>query len=333
VTEPLVSVVITTYNTGPYLPETLASVFAQSYERYEVIVVDDGSEDDTVERAHQFGDRITLLPRAHEGLGPARNAGIARARGTHLAFLDSDDLWAPETLRTQIEVATRHPDTGLVVADGVHHDAPHIARQRLLDDPIAERVDRSADGTVTDRFYRDFLLGNLVKCPAQTLIPRWAIDAAGPLGATPNGPQDYDYYLRITRRAPATFHRASLARWRFRDDSMSGDADQRNLRWAGQRIAVLDQERADCPPEDRDLLDRTRAVQVREAVRVALLTRMRGVPINPDDLARVSNACRGNPTVLAGRALLALPAPVGRAALRGVWSAREVTRRARSRHR
>jgi glycosyltransferase involved in cell wall biosynthesis len=331
VTEPLVSVVITTYNTGRYLPETLASVFAQSYERYEVIVVDDGSDDDTVERAREFADRITLLARAHEGLGPARNAGIALARGTHLAFLDSDDLWVPETLRTQVDVATRHPDSGLVVADGVHFQAPHIERQRLFGETIAGRVDRSADGAVTDRFYRDFVVGNLVKCPAQALIPRWAVDAAGPLHPTPNGPQDYDYYLRITRRAPATFHRASLARWRFRADSMSGDVDERNLRWASKRIEVLDRERSQCRPEDRELLDRSRAVQVRGAVRVALHARMRGVAIDPDDLARVFNARPWSPTVLSGRALLALPTPLVRGALRGARSARDLTRRARHR--
>ncbi len=105
-TRPRVSVVITTYNTGRYLPETLESVFAQSYPAAEVIVVDDGSTDDSVDRARAFGDRVQSIPRPHEGLGPARNAGIAASTGDHLAFLDSDDLWDPDTLRVQVDVAT-----------------------------------------------------------------------------------------------------------------------------------------------------------------------------------------------------------------------------------
>lgn len=108
---PLVSVILPTYNRLPYLREAVASVFAQTYPHWELIVVDDGSADGT----HQYvaaipDDRVTLKAEAHEG-NPARlrNVGIACARGEYVAFLDSDDLWFPEKLRVQVGYLRARP--------------------------------------------------------------------------------------------------------------------------------------------------------------------------------------------------------------------------------
>ena len=100
---PKVSVIIPAYNAAPYLAETLASVFAQSYPDYEIIVVDDGSTDDTLAVLEQFADRITLIRKPNGGPASARNAGLRQARGELLAFLDGDDLWLPDKLAAQVE--------------------------------------------------------------------------------------------------------------------------------------------------------------------------------------------------------------------------------------
>ena len=127
-TTSLVSVVITTFNTAAYLPETLDSVLAQSHPHVETIVVDDGSTDDTVDRARAYGDRITLVERRHEGLGPARNVGLERRVGDFIAFLDSDDVWEPHALATQLAVARACPDSGLIVSDGVEFSGDVVLR-------------------------------------------------------------------------------------------------------------------------------------------------------------------------------------------------------------
>ncbi len=90
---PRVSVIIPTYNRAALLCETLASVFAQTFQDYQVIVVDDGSTDDTPEQLRELGARVIVEHTAHAGEGAARNAGLDRARGEYIAFLDSDDLW------------------------------------------------------------------------------------------------------------------------------------------------------------------------------------------------------------------------------------------------
>jgi hypothetical protein len=100
---PLFSVVIPTYNRDALVAATLDSVFAQQCTDYEVIVVDDGSTDGTLERVAAFGDRVRMLRQDHRGCAAARNLGAREARGEYLAFLDSDDLWFSWTLRVFAE--------------------------------------------------------------------------------------------------------------------------------------------------------------------------------------------------------------------------------------
>jgi glycosyltransferase involved in cell wall biosynthesis len=97
---PHFSVIIPTYNRAVLLTEALASVFAQEYRDFEVIVVDDGSTDDSESVVRKFGASVRLLRQQNRGPGAARNLGIAEARGMYVAFLDSDDLWFPWTLAT-----------------------------------------------------------------------------------------------------------------------------------------------------------------------------------------------------------------------------------------
>jgi hypothetical protein len=318
-----VSVVITTFNTGRYLPETLESVFAQSHPDLEVIVVDDGSTDDSVERARAFGDRVRVITRAHEGLGPARNAGIEVATGDYLAFLDSDDLWERDALAVQVAVATRNPDSGLIVMDGVVFDEPDGVERPLYVPRLDDLFDGSDGGELTGSFHRLFVERNWVTCPAQTLVPRSVQRAIGPVSTTPHGAQDYDYYLRISRSFPITLHRARLARWRFRPDSMSGDVIVRPLRWRVQGLRVIAQERDAATPDARAYVDAAYRAQVRAAAGVARMTLLRGDDPDPDDLHALVRIAPHDPYVIGTRALQLLPP----AARRALGSARARLRR------
>src|ERR1043165_8653356 len=100
--DPRISVVIPTYNSAPFLPETLDSVFAQTYPAHEVIVVDDGSTDNTEEVLRAYAGRITYVKQANAGVSSARNAAIERATGNWFALLDSDDIWKPQKLERQV---------------------------------------------------------------------------------------------------------------------------------------------------------------------------------------------------------------------------------------
>lgn len=101
---PFFSIIIPVYNRESLITRTLQSVFQQTCEDYEIIAIDDGSTDDSLEMLQQYSDRITVLHQANAGPGVARNLGAQHATGEYLAFLDSDDLWFPWTLQTYRQV-------------------------------------------------------------------------------------------------------------------------------------------------------------------------------------------------------------------------------------
>ncbi|PDT12152.1 glycosyl transferase [Rhizobium sp. J15] len=111
--QPLVSVVVPAFNASPFIERTLVSATSQTYRALEIIVVDDGSTDDTarlVERAAVNDARIRLLRTANRGVAAARNTGIEAASGPYVAFLDADDLWHPAKIEKQVEALERLPD-------------------------------------------------------------------------------------------------------------------------------------------------------------------------------------------------------------------------------
>ncbi|MBT6957817.1 MAG: glycosyltransferase family 2 protein, partial [Opitutae bacterium] len=107
---PKVSVIIPTFNRLGYLPRSLGSVLAQSYDDYELIVVDDGSTDQTVDAIQQDYPSVNLIEQENKGVSAARNAGIRAASGEWIALLDSDDEWLPGKLNSQMNALESHPE-------------------------------------------------------------------------------------------------------------------------------------------------------------------------------------------------------------------------------
>jgi glycosyltransferase involved in cell wall biosynthesis len=252
---PLVSVVIAAYNAGCFLAETLDSALAQTYLRREIILVDDGSTDDTRARVEPYLPGIRYVRRSHEGLAAARNAGIALASGDYVALLDADDLWLPEKLAVQVDVAGRHPQSGLVACDGTSFDGARQLRAHLLGPVALEALERSATGEATGDFYHAMLAGDeWVGVPAQVLLPRAVVERMGLFADILN--QDTEYWLRIAQRHPLTFHRHSLARYRVHPASLSGPLDGRADRYRRGHLAMLRIHAARCRSPERRLVAR-----------------------------------------------------------------------------
>ena len=120
-TLPKVSVIIPNYNYGYFLRQAIESVLSQTYSNIEVIVVDDGSTDETWEVLAKF-PQVKVLRQNREGVSVARNRGVAAASGVYLAFLDSDDLWAPQKVEKQVQKFLSNPDLGAVTVGTTHID-------------------------------------------------------------------------------------------------------------------------------------------------------------------------------------------------------------------
>jgi glycosyltransferase involved in cell wall biosynthesis len=315
VTDPTVSVVIAAYNAGRYLRETVESALAQTYPRREIILVDDGSTDDTGAILASFGDRIRVIRQRHGGLASARNAGVAAADGDFLALLDADDLWAPETLAVQLAAAKRAPEAGLIACDGIEFEGDRVLRRHLLVGALAARLAASPQDLVSGSFHREVIRGNPISCPAQVLIPRRVVEAIGPFGDFDG--QDYDYYLRIAQRFPIALHRDSLARWRCHPDGMSGPRQERAHSWNRMALPVLQAHRRRCAGEDRRLVDRRTRQVVRHLARHAYQRGIEGDRARAQrDLAALLAARPWQPAALRYWIQLRTPARFRRAAER-----------------
>lgn len=123
--QPLVSVIIPVYNGARFLRAALESVFAQTYRPFEVIVVDDGSKDDSGAIAQSFS-AVHYIHQENQGVAAARNNGIAVARGEFFAFLDQDDLWQPEKLRMQVDHLLNNPELGYTLTNQQYFLEPGV---------------------------------------------------------------------------------------------------------------------------------------------------------------------------------------------------------------
>ncbi len=121
---PFVSVVVPCYNAESFISETIQSVLAQTYSSWELIIVDDGSRDDSAKIIQSFQDeRIRYFYQENAGVSCARNTGIAQARGKYIAFLDADDLYLPENLEKKVNFLENHPGCVLVHSDVIDFDS------------------------------------------------------------------------------------------------------------------------------------------------------------------------------------------------------------------
>ena len=131
---PLVSVMIPSYNPGPYLREAIDSVLAQTYFPLELIVVDDGSTDESGAVAQGYGDALTYVRQENAGNGAARNTAVAHAQGEFFAFLDADDRFLPDKIERQMSVLAERPDVDIVFGHVREFLSPDLAPE------IAERL-------------------------------------------------------------------------------------------------------------------------------------------------------------------------------------------------
>ncbi len=202
-TAPLVSILIPAYNAGPWIEATLASALAQTHPRCEIIVVNDGSQDDTERRARAVAaaappDRIRVFDQANAGASAARNHALRHARGEFIQYLDADDLLAPEKIERQLTRLASAPLNTL--ASG--------RWGRFTNDPTATRwgdemVYRARDGVEFLQLHHE--TGSMMQ-PGAWLCSRTLIEAAGPWDESLSLNDDGEFFARVMLAASGLIH-------------------------------------------------------------------------------------------------------------------------------
>lgn len=208
---PEISVIIPTWNRARLLLETIASVRAQTFTDWELIVVDDGSNDDTAAAVASLADpRIRLLQLPHTGdVAALRNAGVAAARGTLLAFLDSDDLWEPDKLRAQREAMREAMREAGGAAEAWSYTGYSLVDEQLRPIPFRAGSFQPRSGHILRELLA--LEANVTICTL--MATRALVDEVGGFDVAA-GRDDYDFTLRLAARAPATAVPQTLVRVR-----------------------------------------------------------------------------------------------------------------------
>jgi glycosyltransferase involved in cell wall biosynthesis len=188
-----VSVVIATHNRAAQVAEAIESVLAQSVKVREIVVVDDGSTDDTPQQLSRYGSRIRTIYQTGRGASAARNHGIRESRGNWIAFLDDDDVWLPQKIERQMRLTEENPDLGLVYC------SDHAVDEQL-------RILYTRDALAANRgdVFEQLLVRNFIFTSC-VVARRDVIEQAGFMDASLKFGEDWDLWLRIAARHPVDF--------------------------------------------------------------------------------------------------------------------------------
>jgi len=188
---PEVSVILPTFNVSPFIGAAIESVLQQNFSNFELLVMDDGSSDDTVDIARSFNDpRVTVYPREHRGPTHSMNEAIKLARGRWLAFLDGDDTWAPAKLQRHVEHMIANPELDLT-----------FCRSRMIDEQGNNLHITSPrwKGTLS---YRQLLISNPAANGSSIFVDREALLRAGYFDTSFSASYDHELWLRVALLRP-----------------------------------------------------------------------------------------------------------------------------------
>ncbi len=228
---PLVSVVMPAYNSAQYIAEAIDSVLQQDYPALEIIVVDDGSSDNTTEIVARYGAKVSLLTQANQGSAAARNLGIRHAHGKYIAFLDADDVWWSQKIRVQVEaLATSGHKMAYSRFIRWHSDANgnYSLPETEFGMPLNPNI--SQDDIVTGSLYPELLLDCMV-WTSTVIVEKAELEKAGMFDEYLRKGQDYDLWLRLSRNIDMLGMEQATALYRIHATSITASVKDINYEY------------------------------------------------------------------------------------------------------
>ena len=210
----LVSIIIPCYNQSRFLGEAIESVQKQTHDRYEIIVVNDGSSDNTSEAAGKFPD-VCLIEQKNAGLAEARNGGLKKSKGEFVIFLDADDRLLPNALEIGLKAFEKHPECAFVSGFCKFISSNGSPLDYLKQPRFDDKTDH----------YAALLENSYIWSPANVVYRRKVFEQTDGFNASVNAAADYELYLRIARQFPVYQHGEIVAEYRKHTANMSGNPE------------------------------------------------------------------------------------------------------------
>jgi glycosyltransferase involved in cell wall biosynthesis len=227
---PKISLIIPTYNCASYLKRCIISALEQTYDNMEIIVVDDGSTDNTKNIVQSFGDSVHYIYQENRGLAGARNTGIKASKGQYLAFLDADDCFDKENIKVKTSYLEEHPQIDWVFSDWdeVDEEGNFLARGSIKWSYAKKQL--------KDRLFEELIYNRNFISPVTIMIKKAAMEKAGYFDPDVICQEDWDLWLRISLKHPAHYIDKVLVHVLIRPDSLS-----RNFsKWAQGNALIVD---------------------------------------------------------------------------------------------
>ncbi len=213
-----VSVIIPTHNRAEFLPSAITSVLNQTFQDFEIIIVDDGSKDNTQEVVLNFNDKRIKYIRneVNKGEAGSRNVGILNSNAGYIAFLDDDDEWLPDKLRLQVDLLENNPSIVGVVYTG------YVEVDRSNNKIIWQMVPAKRGN-----IYKDILVKNYVGVPSTVVLRRACFEKVSLFDENIIYPTDYDMWIRLSDKFCFEYIKESLVRYYVHERSISGNLELR----------------------------------------------------------------------------------------------------------
>lgn len=205
---PRISVIIPCYNHGQYLPNAINSILSQQYAATEIIVIDDGSTDNTAAVVQQYPE-VKYVFQENKGLSAARNTGVRHSSGSILMFLDADDWFCQDAFNISLRWLAQNP--GAAFVSGAHKKVS----------PAGDMLEHVAF-EVPSNHYRHLLEGNYIGMHGTVMYRRWVFDHFS-YDTSLRACEDYDLYLKVARRFPVVHHTEMIASYLIHGKNMSAD--------------------------------------------------------------------------------------------------------------
>lgn len=239
---PKVSVVIPFYNGKEFIAQAINGILRQTYTDYEIIVMDDGSSDDSKKALECFDGKIRYFYQQNKGISSARNRAIKEAKGEYIALLDQDDIWYPEKLQKQVELMEKNKNLGLI-----YGDCHYINEKGEIISRVFER-----QKYYSGRIFKDLIMGNFIPIPT-VLIRKSALDKVGLFLENYTFAEEYELFIRISKDYDVGFINEPLAGYRIHGGNLSKNTGESLKEDIAVKEDILKKYSADIKPVENKL--------------------------------------------------------------------------------